>query len=435
MTRYRIQPQRAIYSQATLAYNISKTQRDAGTEMNEDDYVQTITDEEKNFWKTPPKDLSKKLSDPEINEKYDRGEGRIVVENNREKLPLFAQQLNNREYMDLRPFYQRRPRWDQERQSRLIESFLINLPVPPVFLYEKDFNSYEVMDGQQRITAIKEFFSNALVLKGLQYWPELDGRTYNTLPKVVKSGIDRRSISSIVMLKESAPDDDDATRLREIVFERLNTGGIRLEAQEIRNAMFHGSFNKMLIELSRHKVIRKAWGLPLYHEDEVTAGNELLMDNKFFSQMQDAELVLRFFALRNVKHYTRGMRGFLDLYMAKATKLSDPTMTEMRNLFNVVISTVDKIYGDLAFRPFNIKEDDWSAKPQKAYFDAVMVGMASNIEKHDILIEKREMVVSETIYLFKSNEDGTFTGRGNSKADIMKRIKLFSDMLSNVADG
>src|SRR4029078_3619948 len=101
--------------------------------------------------------------------------------------------------MNLRPLYQRRPRWDAERQSRLIESFIINIPVPPVFLYEQSYNSYEVMDGQQRISSIQSFYENRLILKGLDLWPELNGRTYATLPSKIRAGIDRRSLSSIVL--------------------------------------------------------------------------------------------------------------------------------------------------------------------------------------------------------------------------------------------
>lgn len=392
-----------------------------------------ITKEEHDLWKNPPKDLATNLSDPEINEKYSNGEGRIVVENNREKLPGFYQQLLDSEYMDLRPFYQRRPRWEPDRQSRLIESFLINLPVPPIFLYERNFNSYEVMDGQQRITAIKDFFSNQLKLKGLQYWPELNGRTYETLPRLVRSGIDRRSISSIVMLKESAPEDEDAARLREIAFERLNTGGIELERQEIRNALYNGPFNEMLLELSRHNLIRKVWGIPAYHPDEMKSGDKKLLDSNFFRKMEDAELVLRFFALRNVEHYTRGMQGFLDLYMGRASKLSESTLTELRILFDEVMRVVSGIYGDLAFQPFDVKKDEWSGRPQKAFFDAVTVAISRNLAAGDILIQRKGEVIEQTIELFRKHEDGTFTGRKNSKKDIQNRIDLFAKMLGAVA--
>lgn len=108
------------------------------------------------------------MSDGEINDKYSSQENRILTEINREKLPSFAEALKKKGYMNVQPVYQRRPRWDAKMKSRLIESFLINIPVPPIILFEEDYNSYEVMDGQQRITAIREFYENKLKLTGLE---------------------------------------------------------------------------------------------------------------------------------------------------------------------------------------------------------------------------------------------------------------------------
>lgn len=393
-----------------------------------------VTPAEAQIWS---RDLDTKkinLTDAEINAKYERGEGRIVVENNREKLPGFVEQLQNKDYMDLRPFYQRRPRWEIQRQSRLIESFLINLPVPPVFLYEKDFNSYEVMDGQQRITAIRDFYENKYALKGLQHWPELDGRFYHNLPKTVKAGIDRRSISSIVMLRESAPQDEEALLLRQIVFERLNTGGVELERQEIRNALFQGPLNDLIMKLSSHNAIRDTWGLPRFDPEEIKKRDASLLTSTFFQKMEDAELVLRFFALRNSDHYTRGMQGFLDVYMMRASSLDSDTMEDMEADFLLSIETAEAIYGEYLFKPYEITKKQWATRPQKAFYDAVMVGISDNIHLSDRLIEKRKAVLAATAKLFQSHEDGTFTGRGNSKADILNRIALFSKMLREIGE-
>lgn len=388
---------------------------------------------EREMWgaRTKPEVLPR--SDADINERYRRGEGRIIVENNREKLPTFAEQLKQSSYIDIRPFYQRRPRWDPVKQSRLIESFLINLPVPPVFLYEKDFNSYEVMDGQQRITAIKDFYENKLRLEGLEHWPELDGKIYDELPSLVKAGIDRRSISSIVMLKESAPEDEEAILLREIVFERLNTGGIQLGRQEIRNALFQSPFNDMLIEMSRKDAIRNAWDLPLYSEEEMLTKPKGLLDSPFFSKMEDVEMVLRFFALRNSDFYTKGMQPFLDMYMMHAAKFSKFQIEELRSLFEQCLSTAEKIFGGVLFRPYKVSEGDWGKAPSKGFYDAVMVGLANNYKSLTVLEQRREAVMDQTKSLFKSHDDGTFTGRGNSKKDILNRIHLYSKMLEGVA--
>ncbi len=154
---------------------------------------------EDRMWEKPIKEDPQSLNDAEINEKYKAGEQRIVTETNREKIPNFVKALEQPDYMQVRPFYQRRQRWDLQRQSQLIESFIMNIPVPPVFLYEKDFNKYEVMDGQQRITSLKSFYSGEFKLSGLEIWKELNGRTYSTLPSQVRNGLDRRSISYVVV--------------------------------------------------------------------------------------------------------------------------------------------------------------------------------------------------------------------------------------------
>lgn len=141
------------------------------------------------MWTAPPKERPISLSTAQINEKYEGGEQRIVTETNIEKLPNFIEALKRNNYMELRPFYQRRSRWDEERQSKLIESFIINIPVPPLFLYERAYNSYEVMDGQQRITAISDFYANRFALAGLDLWPELNGMTYAQLPNKIRAGL------------------------------------------------------------------------------------------------------------------------------------------------------------------------------------------------------------------------------------------------------
>src|SRR5688572_18528015 len=100
--------------------------------------------EERTMWERPSPERSSTASDAEINKRYDTKERKIVVEANREKLPNFVEALKRKDYMTIRPFYQRRLRWDRVRQSRFIESFIINIPVPPLFLYETKYNKYEV---------------------------------------------------------------------------------------------------------------------------------------------------------------------------------------------------------------------------------------------------------------------------------------------------
>ena len=180
-----------------------------------------LTDSEKIMWEKHPRNPRVRTTTDDIDAKYTSKEERIVTETNREKLPNFVEALKRPNYMNLRPFYQRRKRWNAVRQSLLIESLLMNIPVPPLFLYENEYNCYEVMDGQQRISAIRDFYANDLVLTGLERWPELNGRSIMKLPSKIRAGIDRRSISYVVLLTESAESPEEALLLKQLVFERL----------------------------------------------------------------------------------------------------------------------------------------------------------------------------------------------------------------------
>ena len=201
---------------------------------------------EEKMWEKPVLSFPSQMSDEEINKKYESKNQRLLTEINREKLPTFAESMKKQKYMNLQPFYQRRLRWIKDKQSLLIESFLINIPVPPIILFEKHYNSYEVIDGQQRMTAIKDFYENKLQLSGLELWPELNECTYADLPSKIQAGIDRRSISTIVIIAESTNDPEEALFFKQKTFERLNTGGENVSHQELRNCLYAGKFNELL---------------------------------------------------------------------------------------------------------------------------------------------------------------------------------------------
>ncbi|MCC5634357.1 DUF262 domain-containing protein [Nostoc sp. CHAB 5844] len=383
---------------------------------------------EQKMWEKLPSRNHIKMSDHEINEKYESGEQRILTEMNREKLPSFVEALKKPGYMDVRPFYQRRTRWDEKMQSRLIESFLINIPVPPIILYEKEFNRYEVMDGQQRITALRDFYDNRLKLTGLELWPELNGRTYVSLPAKIRAGIDRRSISSIVLITESASDPEKAFFLKQLAFERLNTGGVDLSRQEIRNCLYYGKFNQLLLELANNSIFAEAWGIPI--DDE-----EKLKENNLYKKMEDAELVLRFFALRHVEDFRRGMEGFLDLYMMKSLNFSDEDIEILKNIFLQTINLAHHIYSSNLFKPFDPNTNTWKENAYKAYYDAIMVGFSRHLANADTLLERKSIVIEQTKRLLKQDTSKLFTSAERTQADIKERIRRFDEMLSQVIAG
>lgn len=382
------------------------------------------------MWNTPPQVKPSSLNLSQINDKYERGEQRIVTETNREKLPNFVDALTRQGYMEVRPFYQRRSRWDEERQSKLIESFIINIPVPPVFLYEKSFNSYEVMDGQQRITAIQDFYKNRFALQGLDLWPELNGMKYLDLPNKIRSGLDRRSISSIVLLKESAPEEEDAIFLRQLVFERLNTGGVKLERQEIRNSLGTGHFNELLFELGRNDLFRKIWDLPRFQPEELTNHKMEIYDSAFFKKMEDLEVILRFFALRHMKYFKFGIQGFLDLYMIRSKNFSEEDILYLRELYVSTLDLAYSIYGDNVFKIFD--ENEWKGRPIKGLYDAIMVPLSEFIDQESSLINNSKVIVEKTIEVFQKFGVSAITGRASTKADLENRIDIFRKIFNSV---
>jgi hypothetical protein len=305
----------------------------------------------------------------------------------------------------------------------------MNVPVPPLFVYESDLAKYEVMDGQQRITAILDFYKNKLTLEGLEQWPELNGRIYDTLPSEIKKGIDRRSISYIVLLKESATSADEESLLRQEVFERLNTGGVRLSHQEVRNALYQGKFNTLLFELVKNPIFRKVWSLPAYSESAERNRDEDLITNRLYISMRDVEIVLRFFALRSSEHYQHGMKGFLDLYMIRARTFSDEDVVFLRALFERTLEVGSKIYGENFLRPWIPDEKAWAARPHIAFADAVMVGISRHVSRAAELLDKANLIATGTQQLFEKHPAGTFTGRGNSKTDVQERIRLYDEMI------
>ena len=157
---------------------------------------------------------------------------RMVYQTNNFFLPQLRDLIDRGEVMNLQPEYQRRLRWSTPQKSRLIESLLLNIPVPPVFLYESTAARYEVMDGQQRLNAVREFIADDFALSGLPVLKPLNGLRYSRCPPRIKRELDRASIAAIVLLLESESAESASGRLtltdiRRFIFDRLNTGGMK----------------------------------------------------------------------------------------------------------------------------------------------------------------------------------------------------------------
>ena len=236
-------------------------------------------------------------TDDDIVKKYDVGQARIVIQRNDFLIPNILQMVDSKDILDISPPYQRRKRWDNKKRSHLVESLLMNIPIPPIFLYERDLAKYEVMDGQQRLDTIRAFFKNEFALTDLKKWPELNGRHYFDLPSRIQAGLSRRGLAAVIILTESGETPEKALEIRQYVFERLNTGGEKLNPQEIRNCIYAGPFNDMIRDLARSDLFTKAWGIPPKEPDEPRKVSRELENNRYYSTMADCQIVLRYFAL------------------------------------------------------------------------------------------------------------------------------------------
>lgn len=377
------------------------------------------------------------LSEEAINAKYVKGEVRIITEQARYPLNAIPRMIDSRDY-ELNPEFQRRHRWDNAKKSRLIESFIMNVPIPPIFLYEDTFSHYEVMDGLQRLTAIYDFYTDKFALDGLDEWPELNGRTYSELPEQVRRGIDRRYLSSIILLQETAKSEDEAQRLKQLVFERINSGGIKLEPQEARNAIYNGPLNKLCISLARNKYLCRTWGIPLPTAEEIEHNiiSDGLMQNELYRKMGDVELVLRFFAYRQRVIDQKGsLKEYLDKYLKHGNLFPKPVLRNLEQLFESTIKLVYQTFEDKAFWLWRLRAGKWNwlRRPTVAVYDPMMYVFSQRLNQKEQILAKRQ-AFQEGIKAFYERNYSAFEGRNVNKSELEQRNSLLDDFVTQMLD-
>lgn len=260
------------------------------------------------------------------------------------------------------PSYQRRHRWKDETSSRLIESLLLNIPIPTIYLsqdvdLDTDMDDsipiFTVIDGQQRLSAIRDFMSGDLVLTGLEVLDTLNGFAYEDLPKFLKRRLDDRTIGCLRI--DSTVDE----LVKYDIFERLNSGSVELTPQELRNAAYRGSFNEMIKRLSANEMFQ-----------EMTCMSEARRD-----KMEDVELVLRFFALTDGRYlnYKPNMKDFLNSSMGGFSDLSDEELCQYENRFIEQFGGIRSIFGNQPFAKRKKNQRSLASRFNAAVFDAVVV--------------------------------------------------------------
>jgi len=229
----------------------------------------------------------------------------------------------------LTPTYQRKSVWNNDNKSRLIESLLVRIPIPVFYIDATDEDQWKIIDGLQRITALKEFLvDKTLRLSGLEYTTSFEGLSYDELPRSFIRRIEETEVT-IVFINQGTPDN-----VKFNIFKRINTGGTPLTPQEIRHALNDGKPTILLNELADWRIISEFWGT----------------DN---DRMELNALVLRalgYLLLDVDAIFEMKIEDYLDEAMKKINELDEDEINKVKAKFKNSINDLIKIFGDMVFR-------------------------------------------------------------------------------------
>jgi hypothetical protein len=277
----------------------------------------------------------------------------------------------------LDPDYQRNYIWDNKRASLLVESVLLNVPIPVIYVSEDDDERWVVVDGLQRLHSLTRFFDNEFKLRNLEILDELNGSQFSTLnPKarrLLKNGI----LRVIVIKAESHPE------IKYDIFQRLNRGAVSLNEQELRNCMYRGTLCTLLKDLRSYPPYLKAIGLRLTHK-----------------RYYDAELILRFLAIQSayspeegkVAGYPNKMKTFLNRFMEANRNIPPKEAERDASLFRQTIDKVVAVFGTPAFRRVKPEDGSFDTRLNRALMDAIMV--AFTMFDMEFLVQNRKQILA-----------------------------------------
>lgn len=231
----------------------------------------------------------------------------------------------------LQPDFQRYFVWDRAKSSRLIESVVLDVPLPIIYLTEEADGREEVIDGQQRLTSFFRFLDNELALFNLQIRTDLNGKRYRDLERDLQNKVKRATLRTVTIKKESSED------LKFEIFQRLNTASVALNDQELRNCVYAGSYNRLLRELASDPDFMFLLGIS--HPE---------------TRMRDVELALRFAAFYHATyiHYRPPVKRFLNSDMNRFRQISTEDAGTLLHAFKTAAQTVRSLLGSNAFRRY-----------------------------------------------------------------------------------
>lgn len=264
------------------------------------------------------------------------------------------------------PEWQRNYVWDKVRASKLIESFLLDIPVPVIYLAKSDEGRYEVIDGLQRLTSVFNYFDNGYRLTRLDILSELNNLSFKDLPSKFQHKLEDCVLRSFELSSDASPD------IHFIVFERLNTGGVKLNDMEIRNCLFRGTLNDLIKELATN-------------ESFLTC----LRQKGFEKRMHDRAMVLRFLAFYERTHHRcqSGLKRFLNEFLEAYKNAGQEKIDEYRKAFEKCMRGCVTVFGDNGFRlkseitKANSKSSgEWASRVNAAVFQVI----STSFVNHDL---------------------------------------------------
>ncbi len=321
----------------------------------------------------------------------------------------------------LEPDFQRCPDlWNPTQQSRLIESLMIRIPLPSFYFDSTDDDKLIVVDGLQRLYAIKKFMvldlndKDRLALTGLEYLKEYEGKKFEDLPSSIQRRIKTQSLTAYV-IRPGTPD-----KVRTSIFTRINTGGLTLTPAEIKNSVYRGQAANLLKELA--------------HSEEFVKATRKKIDP---SRMMDCEFVNRFLAfyLLGTEQYSGNLEDYLNEVMIRLRKESKSTIEKCRIDFLKAMKYIANIFGEIAFR--KITANGRYGRLNKPLYDAITVNMAKLSEKEcEQLLVKKDKLLEEYDKLLKDKKFVNIITSGTAAIDNVKGrhnaiYKIFRKVLAD----
>ena len=364
------------------------------------------------------------LSADDIQEPFDPDE--IAVTTRTMTVDLLLSRLETGA-LNLQPDFQRKAGiWNDVKQSRLIESLLLRIPLPSFYVSENRDEEWEVVDGIQRLTAIRRFVQppdseapqKPLTLTGLQYLKrDFDGQRFSDLPPRLVRRIKETEFTFHIILSTTP----DVVRFN--IFARLNTGGMPLTQQELRHALVPGQARAVLKDWASSDSFQRA------------------IDNSIASdRMADREMVLRFIAFSSMpspEMYSRrdDFGDFLMEAMQNINALTEPAIEAARATFNTTMDTAYIIFEDDAFRK-RYSPDDYRNPINRALFESIAVNLAKlDPNQRTCLIKKREAVKTRFLQLMRDPEfESAVSVATSDPKKIRYRFLQVRDVFAEIID-